>query len=166
MDWQIKTLSRKSSLTGEAFQPGDRAVSLVFKEESSGELGRADLHESELESFELRGQLLGRWTRVIRDPEDDADHARETMASAEDFFFSLYEETADKDAGDVSDTLKYILALMLERKRVLKVVGPRQFEGSQLYRHVKNKQEVSVPLVDISRGLMLKIEDTLGELIA
>jgi hypothetical protein len=164
MDWQIKTISRKSSLTGEAFQPGDRAVSLVFKEKESGELARADLHEQELESFELQGQILGRWTRVIRDPEDDAANVRETMASAEDFFFSLFESESE-DGREVSNTLKYILALMLERKRVLKVVGSRQTEGSQLYRHVKSKQEVSVPLVDISRESMTQIEDTLGDLM-
>jgi len=30
MDWQIKTLSKKSTLSGERFNPGDRAVSLIY----------------------------------------------------------------------------------------------------------------------------------------
>ena len=164
MDWQIKTLSRKSTLTGKNFEPGDRAVCLVFKDGSSEELGRADLLEGEIEQFRFDGEILGRWTRVIKDPDDEAANAKETMASAEDFFFSLYENESE-ESRETSDMLKHLLALMLERKRVLRTVGARQTSGAQLYRHVKSKQEISVPIAAISHGLMLKIQDTLGDLI-
>lgn len=164
MDWQIKTLSRKSTLSGDSFEPGDRAVSLVYVDDEAGELGRTDLHERELEQFELAGKVLGRWNWVMKDPEDGAVSASETVASAEDFFFSLFEN--ESVAGrEESDMLKHLLALMLERKRILRAVGPRQATGMQTYRHVKTKQEILVPIAEISRDLMLKIEDTLGDII-
>jgi len=164
MDWQIKTLSRKSTLSGESFKPGDRAVSLVYVDDEAGDLDRADLHENELDQLQLPGQVLGRWTWVMKDPEDGATNAADTVASAEDFFFSLFENEAGEEQ-DRSDALKHLLALLLERKRVLRPVGPRQTSGAKLYRHVKTKQELSVPIAEISRELMFKIEDTLGDII-
>jgi hypothetical protein len=164
MDWQIKTLSRKSTFSGEVFEPGDQAVSLVYFDDEAGELGRADLHERELAEFELSSEVLGRWKWVMKDPEDMGASASETVASAEDFFFSLFESKTDTER-EQTDVLKHLLALMLERKRILRAVAPRQISGEQTYRHVKTKQEMIVPIVEISRELMFKIENTLGDII-
>ncbi len=164
MDWQIKTLSKKSTLSGEHFNPGDRAISLVYVDESARELARADLHVRELDDLQLPGQALGRWSWTMKDPEEGGSRAGDTVASAEDFFFSLF-ENAENAEREESDILKHLLALMLERKRILRAVGPRQHTGFQTYRHVKTKQELDVPVVEISRELMFKIEDTLGDII-
>lgn len=163
MEWHIKTIARKSSLSGEAFEPGDRVVCLIYMDGRLGELGRADLKPEEIKGFVIPGEVLGRWSRVVKDPDDEAANARETTASAEDFFFSLF-ENADPEAREESDILKHLLSLMLERKRVLRAVIPRQTEGEQTYLHVKSKREVVVPIVDISTELMLKIEDTIGDI--
>lgn len=164
MEWQIKTLARKSTLSGEVFNPGDRVVCLIYKDDAAGDLGRADLRPEEIEQFELPGEVLGRWSRSVKDPDDDSANARDTMASAEDFFFSLY-ENEQPDVREESDMLKHLLSLMLERKRVLRPIGERQTGGEQLYLHVKTKRELSVPIVDISTELMLKIENTIGDII-
>lgn len=164
MEWQIKTLARKSTLSGEPFAPGDRVVCLVYRDDEAGELGRADLLPAEIEAFERPGDLLGRWSRVVRDPDGEGAQAKETMASAEDFFFSLY-ENEPAEAREESDMLKHLLALMLERKRVLRPVGERQTAGAQRYQHARTKRELSVPIVEISTELMLKIEDTIGDII-
>ena len=136
MEWQIKTIARNSTLSGEAFKPGDRVVCLIFMG-GVGELGRAD---------------------------DESNTASETMASAEDFFFSLFENESP-DTKEESDMLKHLLSLMLERKRVLRAIGDRKSTGEQSYRHVKTKQMIQVPIMDISTKLMLKIEDTIGDII-
>jgi hypothetical protein len=164
MDWHIKTIARKSSLTATPFKPGERVVCLIFKVPNEDELGRVDLLESEVDAFEMPGDILGRWTRIVKDPDDEAASKNEIMSSAEDFFFSLF-EVEHSDTQDTSDMLKHLLSLMLERKRVLRAVGPRQTEGQQAYRHVKTKQELLVPVVDISTELMLKIQDTIGDIM-
>lgn len=164
MEWQIKTIAPKSTLSGVAFNPGDRVFCLIFKGEKAGELGRADLRPDEVEAFELPGEVLGRWSRVVKDPDDESANARETMASAEDFFFSLFENESP-ETKEESDILKHLLSLMLERKRVLRAIGDRQTGGEQSYLHVKTKQAIQVPIVDISTELMLKIEDTIGDII-
>lgn len=164
MEWHIKTIARKSSISGAAFSPGDRVVCLVYKDPASGELGRADLLPEEVEGFVLPEEVLGRWSRVVKDPDDEAVSARETMASAEDFFFSLYENESP-DSGETSDMLKHLLSLMLERKRVLRPMGDRSTAGSQRYLHVKSKRELEAPIIEISTELMLKIEDTIGDIM-
>ena len=164
MEWQIRTISRKSSRSGEPFAPGDVAISLIYFDAQEGGVARADLHASELEEFELPGELLGRWRRVIQDPDQASVQAGETLASAEDFFFSLFENETDEPSEE-RDMLKHLLALILERKRVLRALGRRKGEASLTYLHVKSKTELTVPVRDISHALMLKIEDTLGDLV-
>lgn len=163
MEWQIKTIARKSSLSGEPFVPGDRVVCLIYMDDEAGELARADLKPEEIETFEIPGEVLGRWSRIVKDPADDSANARQMMESAEDFFFSLF-ENEEPEAREESDMLKHLLSLTLERKRVLRVASARQTEGEQKYIHVKSKREVVVPIVDISTELMLKIEDTIGDI--
>ena len=166
MDWQIKTIARKSALTEEPFEPGDQVVCLIFKDTEAEELGRADVLEDEVDQFELPGPLLGRWSRVIKDPDDEGENRRMVMASAEDFFLSLFnEETQVASAEDELHALQHLLALMLERKRVVRALGARCVAGVQPYVHVKSKQELAVPVVEISKELMLKIENTLGHII-
>ncbi len=164
MEWQIKTIAHKSTLSGEAFNSGDRVACLIFKGEEAGELGRADLRPDEVEAFELPGEVLGRWARMVKDPDDVSASVSETMASAEDFFFSLFENESPNNKEE-SDILKHLLSLMLERKRVIRAIGDRKSTGEQNYLHVKTKQTIQVPIVDISTELMLKIEDTIGDII-
>ena len=164
MEWQFKTIARNSTLSGEAFNPGDRVVCLIFKCEEAGELGRADLRPSEVEAFGPQDEVLGRWTRVVKNPDDDNISVSETIASAEDFFFSLFENESS-DSKEESDMLKHLLSLMLERKRILRAIGDRKSIGKQSYWHVKTKQMIQVPIVEISTKLMLKIEDTIGDIM-
>ncbi len=165
MEWHIKTIARKSSLSATPFNPGERIICLIYKEAEEGEMGRADLLESEVEAFDLPGEVLGRWSRIVKEPTDEGTSTRETMASAEDFFFSLYESAPTEASREESDMLKHLLALMLERKRVLRAIGPRQTTGQQTYRHVKTKQELAVPVVELSTQLMMKLQDTIGDIM-
>ena len=164
MEWHIKTIAQKSSLSGECFNPGDRVVCLIYKHKQEGELARVDLRPEEIEKFEIPGEVLGRWARIIPNQEDEITNTRETIASAEDFFFSLF-EGEKKEPNEESDMLKHLLSLILERKRVLRVVGDRKKSGQQRYRHIKTKNEISVPICNISTDLMIKIENTIGDII-
>ena len=164
MEWQIKTIARNSTLSGKAFKPGDQVVCLIYKGNEAGELGRADLLPGEVDSFGLPDEVLGRWARVVQNPDDENTSASETIASAEDFFFSLFENKS-LNTKEESDMLKHLLSLMLERKRVIRAIGDRKSIGEQSYIHVKTKQVVQVPIMDISTELMLKIEDTIGDII-
>jgi hypothetical protein len=165
MEWHFKSIARKSSLSQVPFSPGARVACVIFKDIEAGEMGRVDMLPEEVETFDLPGEILGRWMRLIKDPDDECQNVRETVASAEDFFLSLYETDHAVEVQEETDALKHLLALMLERKRVMRALGKRQTKGTQAYRHIKTKQEIEVPVVEISTDLMLKIQDTLGDII-
>jgi hypothetical protein len=164
MEWHFKSIARKSSHSDLPFEPGARVACLIFKDLQAGEMGRADVLPGEVDGFDLPGEILGRWTRVVKCLDQEGAHVRETLASAEDFFLSLY-QNQQSEAQQESDALKHLLGLMLERKRVLRALGPRQRSGAQRYLHVKTKHEIVVPIVEISPRLMLKIQGTLGEIL-
>ncbi len=164
VDWQIKTMADRSEQSGTPFNPGDRVACLVYMDDDAGELRRADLLEAEAGNCSLPGELLGRWVRLVVEPDAEAKNAPATLASAEDFFFSLYEGASEEETPpEEKQALRHLLALMLERKRVLRAVGSRQIEGGQPYLHVKSKRTFDVPIIPISASLMERIEDSIGE---
>lgn len=164
MEWQIKSIARKSAHSEVPFEPGDRVACIIYKDEANNEVGRVDLLASEVDAFKPDGPVLGRWNRVVKHPDEEASSAKETMASAEDLFLSLYDTSVLEN--DVSaNALKHILALMLERKRVLRSIGRRPTSGVQTYLHVKQKRNLDVPIVEMSAELMLNIQESIGELI-
>lgn len=167
MDWHFKTIARKSCLTNKFFVPGDKIVSLIYAGDNADELGRGDLLSTEVNDFKIDGDLLGRWTCVIKDTDSQAEDSSQRFASAEELFLSLYNDSSDvgKKVHLESSALKHLLALMLERKRVLRAIGPRVKQGDQLYYYSKNKQEYHVPVIDISTKLMLRIQDVIGDIL-
>lgn len=165
MEWSIKNLADASAHSGRRFEPGERIVCFVFKDAESGELSRADIFAEETEVFEVPGPVLGRWGRVLKAPGEKRESGRERLASAEEFFLSLYTE-GGAAAEDEAEALKQMLALFLERKRVLRPLGPRQKTGFQRYRHVRRKEEYAVPVAELSPDTILRIRETLGEILA
>ena len=167
MDWHFKTIARKSCLTDNFFVTGDKIVSLIYIGDKAEELSRADLLSTEVDKFKIDGDLLGRWTCVIKEVGLQTDDSYQRIASADELFLSLYNDHSGEgqQVHLESSALKHLLALMLERKRVLRAIGPRAKQGDQLYYYSKNKQEYCVPVVDISADLMLRIQDVIGDVV-
>lgn len=164
MELQIKTLARQSSLSKTPFKLGDWIIYLMFKDPQRGELGRAHLLESELNRFNIPGQVVGGWARIAKDPMHEVQSGKEAMASAKEFFFSLF-DGEPSSSSEVANVPKHQLALTLERKRILRAHPPRSSQGQQIYLHVKSKQGLSVPIVEVTAELMIKIQDPWGELL-
>ena len=166
MDWQIKTMAGKSFASETEFKPGDTVISLIFKDMAEGVLARVDILSSELETFELGGPRLGQWKRIIKEDGTGDLAPQEQILAAEDLFLSLFEDEEESEAA-VEDSerlaLQHLLALLLERKRVLRSMGVRAKEGLQRYRHPKLDREFEVPVVEVSSELMDKIMETMGD---
>jgi hypothetical protein len=59
--------------------------------------------------------------------------------------------------------LQHLLALLLERKRILRSLGIRAKDGLQRYRHAKLDREFEVPVLEVDGKLMEKIMETMGD---
>jgi len=164
MDWHVKPLSRQCGVTGEAFEPGERVVCFVFKDEN-GELQRIDVKEQQVGHFEVPPSLMGRWIRIIPEKEEDpeSETKKQSIKSAEEFFLALFEDNDATTDNDI-DILKQILALMLERKRILR----RQenlVDMIQDYLHVPSKAIYKVPMKDFDIGDIARIQEQLKHII-
>lgn len=88
LDWQIKTLAKKSAISGREIKPGDCVVCAVFVDEL-GNLDRIDVHKDEFDASKINGKVIGWWERVVSDAPDADERAARKMAlaSSEDFSY-------------------------------------------------------------------------------
>lgn len=164
MEWQFKPPAKCSTLSGSGFTPGDRIECWLYLDEQA-QIQRADLRSDEAAQFQPPGRVLGRWSRVVKASEDERREAqRQVLASAEEIFLSLFAEgTSPSEEGD---TLKQLLALMLERKRVLRAEGTPDEQGRQRYWHIKGKATYTINVSALTPEKLQKIEAQLESIVA
>lgn len=162
-EWQVQPLSRRCAVSGDPLNPGDRVVCVVVKPVGA-EIARFDVTEERLSEFKPEGIVLGRWARVVKDRQDEDRETRlRLLATREEFFLSLFADEADPD-GDKA-VLKQLLALLLERRRVIRPVGA-PVAGVQRYKHMRTGDEYAVPVGDISPEQVARVQNALEVLVA
>jgi hypothetical protein len=159
-DWPIKALARSSFLSGRSFAVGEQVACVIYRAPEG--LLRADLSEAEARDWQPPGEVLGRWVRAMDDAAE-AEHLlrRQALASAEEMFLALAQETGG--AGPDKELLMQFLALMLERKRVLRPVGPAT-GGRQRYLHVKTQAEFAVAQQELDAARVALLQKQLQHL--
>lgn len=156
MEWHIAPISRKSTLSEIAFEKDDRIASLLIRLEE--EVVRADVLESEEESYELPGELICRWTQIFKPRSNDDKEAQEAMKlTADNLFISLFEGEDEPTLENAK--LKHLLGLMLERRRLLRVKGRDGTFTHYIHRPTKN--EYSVPNVELDPQFFIENQERL-----
>jgi hypothetical protein len=158
VDWAIKSLARASFLSGKAFVPGEKVTCVIFR--GADGLLRADLDEADAAGWQAPGEVLGRWSRKAED-ESEAAKRRSALASAEEVFLAFVQEPGG--AGEEKDLLLQLLALLLERKRILRPQG-KPAGGRQRYLHPRLQQEFSVPCHDLVPERLAALREQLHHL--
>jgi hypothetical protein len=83
--------------------------------------------------------------------------------TAENLFLTLADPT--NEPNPVNTPLLQFLALLLERKRLLRLRG-RTAEGERsLYEHLRTHQMYEIPAGDLSPEFFVKIQEQLGVLV-
>lgn len=171
MEWQLKSPSNESLISGKRFEIGDQIVCFLYKNEE-GELERMDIASDEIESTELPQNILGCWTHTIKESagQEEREMQKQTIASSEELFLSFYKqqdgetEAATEEVSEDRDTLKQILALMLERKRILKPTTDTR-TGEVEYWHAKSKKNYTVDLSPIPIEKAITLQEQLQMLM-
>ncbi|MGE9290503.1 MAG: hypothetical protein ACQKBT_05915 [Puniceicoccales bacterium] len=164
-EWSLQSGSRKSTKSEQPFNDGQQVRSVLCVVEKEG-LVRLDFDPDE--EFQLgEARPIAQWIRTFRSNEAEKEIAREAVETADDLFDQMMNasteegEEPDPERDEVREVLCFILALHLERKRVLRPLGRIAVDGTQSYRHPKKDREYTVKGVIVRPDLIQKIEDQL-----
>lgn len=158
MELNLQSLASECCVTKTVFTEGDRIISCLVRQ-PDGEFVRVDLLESAEESFEIPGEPLCRWTIIFK-PEPPAENIeRDVRLTAENLFLEL--TSAGEHQSGENCALVQFLALMLERKRVLRARGLSDDGRWKLFEHGPEKTSHLVPVGEISSESLKAIRDQL-----
>ncbi|MEI6860715.1 MAG: hypothetical protein WCL04_00500 [Verrucomicrobiota bacterium] len=163
MELHLPPLATVCAATARPFAAGDRVVSRLVRDLATGALARFDVAEAASAGFAVAGAPVCQWVQVFKARTSDADSARLLRLNAENLFLTL----ADPSAPPAPENARLIqfLALVLERKKILRPRGPAAGRSRQLYEHARTKQLYEVPTGELSPEFFLSLQEQLGVLV-
>jgi hypothetical protein len=139
-DWSIQHRADRCAATGRPFEDGEYFYTLLFYDSKDG-YRREDLSEAAFKERNDNVQPYSMWRSKFEPPPPAAPEAlgRQT---AEDLLRRYMEEQSPQHTA-----ARYLLAAMLERKKLLKEVQSRK-EGetvTRIYEHTKTGEVFVIP---------------------
>lgn len=159
---ELKPSANEYHTSGQRFQAGARVICYIFKDNDK-QLQRVDFLESKAGDHEIPDNFLARWIRVVKERNEAIKEAKKhALDTAESIFLSLFEEGSQSSTD--KEALQQILALFLERKRVLKRMASEE-KTIQHYYHSGTGNEFQVPMNTLKPEQIVQLEDELQKLI-
>lgn len=168
MELTLHPIATKCFVSGRDFAEHDRVASYLVRE-ATGEVARRDLLESEDGRFMPPAFIYCRWVVAFKQRKADEDPARNLKLTADNLFLTLATpvggEAPDAGSQSLNTPLLQFLALMLERKRQIKLRGYTDDGQRQIYEHMATHQLYEVPVGDLNVEFFQKIQEHLGVLV-
>ena len=162
MELTLHSLAKNCRVTGRPFEEGDRVMSFLVRE-PSGEVARHDLLASEVAGYERPAFVFCSWTLGYKAKRSDENPDRAMKLTAENLFVTLADPAAEPNEANVP--LLQFLALMLERKKILKPRGLNADKTKQVYEHAKSHLMFEVPVGILDEAFFVKIQGQLDLLV-
>ena len=162
MDLNLQPLARHCFVSGQPFAEGDRVASYLVRAKSL-EIVRYDLLEANVGSFTPEGVIACRWVQGYKAKRSEENADRTLKLTAETLFATLADPTTELAEENVG--LVQFLALMLERKRVLKPRGRNGDGTKNVYEHAKSKALFEVPVGELTPEFFVAVQEKLGVLV-
>lgn len=162
MELQLQPLATACHVSGQPFVEGNRVASQLVSLKT-GEIMRYDLLESESAKFSAEGTLVCRWVQVFKPRKANENADRALKLTAETLFVTLADPTAESTPENTR--LVQFLALMLERKRVLRPKGRTADGARNLFEHAKTKQLFEVPVGELTPEFFIQVQAQLSVLV-
>jgi len=139
-DWSIQHRADRCAASGEPFRDGDAFYTLLYHEK--GAFRREDLSEAAFKARNENIQPYSFWRSKFETPPPPTPEALGKQ-TAEDLLRRYMAEQSPEHSN-----ARYILAIMLERKKLLKEVEARRGEDDSLtriYEHAKTGEVFVIP---------------------
>ena len=158
-DWPIKHRADVCAKTQRPFEPGEKFYTLLFREGDG--FRREDLSEEGWAQRNENIQPFSFWKSRYEPPPAEPPEAL-PKENAEELLRRLL---AQKDAGNANAC--FVLAVMLERKRVLKQIKTEESESRPelIYEHAKSGDVFIVPDVRLRLDELEHVQQEVSQLL-
>jgi hypothetical protein len=162
MDLNLQPRASACSVSGQPFVEGDRVVSLLARTDS-GAIVRTDALESQAGALAPVGFVACRWVQVFKPAQKPGQIERELKLTAETLFLTLADPSTESTPE--TDRLVRFLALLLERKRLLRPKGKSADGARDLFEHARTKQIHEVPAIELTPEFFVAVREQLSVLV-
>lgn len=163
--WHLRTRSRECAATGTPFTEGQPIVTAIFPDPQSSGYLRKDFSETAWnERADDGDQPFSSWRTKFRPSSVQEEDSRAvTKQSAEELLRTLVEEDQEH-----TENTRYILAVMLERQKLLRETDTQPTSGGilRIYEHRKTGEVYIVKDPNIPLDQVEKIQEEVFALLS
>lgn len=163
MEMNLQPLASACFVTGQPFVEGARVGSFLVRSAQSTEVTRYDVLESALGSYQAPGFVACSWVQAYKPRKNQGNPDRAMKLTAESLFVTLADPMTDPTPENTR--LLQFLALMLERKKLLRPKGLNHDHTKNVYEHAKSKQLFEVAVGELDPQFFLQVQAQLSVLV-
>jgi hypothetical protein len=162
MELNLQPRAASCFVSGEPFREGDRVASLLVRPDAGGVV-RYDALEANSASLAPVGFVACRWVHAFKPQQTEENRDKTLKLTAETLFLTLADPSTELTPEN--DRLVRFLALLLERKRILRPRGKTPDGARELYEHSRSKQTFEVPAIDLDADFFSAVREQLSVLV-
>ena len=159
-EWEIKARSRQCARTHETFENGATIYTLLFRDRVG--FKREDISETAWQQIKENVAPFSFWKSKFQAPAPAAPEAMPKESVEE-----LLRRLVSEDLPEHSNT-RYVLAILLERKRTLKQVDVRETAEDKIliYEHTKTGEAFLIPDPQLRLDQLEAVQQEIYSLLA
>jgi hypothetical protein len=162
MDMHLQPQGASCFVSGEPFVEDARVASYLVRT-ATMEVVRYDVLEAHAATFAPEGFVACRWVHRFKARRGDENPDRALKLTAENLFVALADPTTEQTPENTR--LVQFLALMLERKKILRPKGRTADGQRNRYEHAKTKQMFEVPAGELTPEFFVAVQEQLSVLV-
>jgi hypothetical protein len=162
MDLNLPNLATQCAASGRPFAEGDSVVSILGRD-AAGAVVRLDVLESEETRAAPPPTVYCRWLQEFKPRASEENADRLLKLTAENLFITLCSPPNVPEPGNTP--LIQFLALMLERKKLLRPRGRTEDGERVIYEHAGTHDRYEVPAGDFTPEFFVRVQEQLGVLV-
>ena len=163
MEMHLQPLATTCFVSGEPIFEGARVASYLVRVGAALEIVRYDVLEAHTANFTPEGYVACRWVHPFKPRKAGENPDRALKLTAESLFTTLADPTTEPTPENTR--LLQFLALMLERKKILRPRGRSADRLRNRYEHAKSKAIFEVPVGELTPEFFVAVQEQLSVLV-
>lgn len=163
MEMSLQPLATQCFVSGEPFVEGARVASFLVRVGAALEIVRYDVLETKSTDFAPDGYVACKWVQIYKPRRAGDNPDRALKLTAENLFVTLADPTTEPTPENTR--LVQFLALMLERKKILRPRGLSADGQRNRYEHARSKAIFEVPAGELTPEFFVAVQEQLTVLV-